>query len=145
MLNLLREFVCAVARHLGFGDDQVMEIEICVDEACANAIEHAFVRRTPAPGLHPGLAAGPDSPEGEVALEIAFTGEELTIRVVDNGTGSHPTLGGDVMRLEEYLDQNREKYRGLGFQLMRRFMDRVSVTTDPGRGTTVEMTKIRRQ
>ena len=43
MLRPLREFVSNVARTLGFGEKQVGEIEICVDEACANAIEHAYL------------------------------------------------------------------------------------------------------
>ena len=41
-LHLIRDFVCAVARKMGFPDQRVGEIEIAVDEACANIIEHAY-------------------------------------------------------------------------------------------------------
>jgi anti-sigma regulatory factor (Ser/Thr protein kinase) len=46
--------------------------------------------------------------------------------------------------VEEYADPDREEYRGLGLYMIHKFMDRVDVQTAPGKGTTVEMTKILR-
>lgn len=137
MLGLLREFVTSVARHLGFPEDQTAQIEMCVDEACANAIEHAYRKSFDAP-------EDPDHPHELVAVEIFFSGEELTIRVVDNGLGAESGAESRMRDLEQYIDANRESYRGLGFHLINQFMDRVDVRTAPGLGTTVEMTKFRR-
>lgn len=130
MLSLLREFVCCVSRHLGFCDEQISEIEISVDEACANAIEHAYSRE---------FENGQD-----LTVEITYSDDELTIRVSDHGKGSHAGLDRRIQQLEEYLDSERDKYRGLGFLLMQKFMDKVNVHSQPGYGTTVEMTKIRK-
>jgi len=132
MLGLMREFVCSVARHLGFSENQVAEIEISVDEACANAIEHAYSKSF----------ATPEDTEQLVTVEIEYSGEMMTIRVTDRGIGN-PGDFGTIKKLEQYLDASRDQYRGLGFLLMERFMDRVDVKSAPGRGTTVEMTKLR--
>src|ERR1043166_8618562 len=83
MLGLLREFVCSVARHMGFSDQQVGEIEICVDEACANAVEHAY------PSSFQKEFPGADH---DLRIEISYLGDELTVRITDHGRGSEETL-----------------------------------------------------
>jgi anti-sigma regulatory factor (Ser/Thr protein kinase) len=132
MLGLLREFVCTVARYLGFGDDQVAEIEICVDEACANVLEHAYKSQTSEPPQLP-----------EMVVEITYTGEQMLVRVVDHGDGHQMNCATNLKSLQEYADDSRENYRGLGYLLMHKFMDRVDVQSKPGSGTTVELMKIR--
>ena len=136
MLGPLRTFVCSVARELGFTDAQVGEIEICVDEACANALEHAY---------DTGFEREFPNAERDLCLEMQFQGDELTVRIIDHGCGGgeegiHPR----IRKIEDYLERDREKYRGLGLYLIHQLMDRVDVRSAPGRGTTVEMTKFRR-
>jgi stage II sporulation protein AB (anti-sigma F factor) len=108
----------------------VAEIEISVDEACANAMEHAY----------PGV----DNTQGyEVTVDIFLNSDRMTIKIHDRGFGNHESnQPPDTM--EDYLDMSRERFRGLGFLLMRKFMDQVDVVSRPNEGTTVEMTKIRR-
>lgn len=132
MLNLLRGFICSVARHLEFGENQVAEIEISVDEACANAMEHGY-----------GKIA--DKNPQDILVEILYSGDCMTIRIVDFGSGTEASSDKRVKELEQYLQEDREAYRGLGYILMQKFMDKVEVTCVPGRGTTVEMTKIRQK
>src|SRR5690606_1119278 len=105
MLGLMREFICSVARHIGFSEKQVAEIEISVDEACANAMEHAYAN------------AGDSIIEKNLTMEIVYSGEEMTIRITDfgNGTTERPD---QIQEIEDYLDIAREQYRGLGFLLM---------------------------
>jgi anti-sigma regulatory factor (Ser/Thr protein kinase) len=135
MLGPLREFVSNIARHLGFADREVGEIEICVDEACANALEHGYLR----------VFGHEDPAEGrDLSLEIFFQDGELTVRVIDYGCGSQSRAHPRVHDLKEYVERDGERYRGLGLFLIHKFMDRVDVRTGPGQGTTVEMTKIRR-
>ena len=126
LLGLLRDFVCGVVRHLRFSEQEVAEIEISVDEACANAMEHAYQQ--------PG-----DSPDHDVQVELYLSPDKLVIRISDSGAGrpdfNHP------MDMESYLDINREKFRGLGLVLMRKFMDEVQIFAQPNHGTVVEMTK----
>lgn len=137
MLGMLREFVSSVARHLDFPEEQIAQIEICVDEACANAMEHAYAKSFEVEGR--------DKQFHVLIVELLFNGgDEFTVRVTDHGCGAQPGIDAKMQSLEEYLDASREKFRGLGFHLMRKFMDRVNVKSLPGQGTTVEMTKFRR-
>lgn len=138
MLRLLRELVSSVSSHLGFSEQQCGEIEMCVDEACANAIEHAYK----AVQEHPTAAPPPQPSEERICIEVYFDGEALTVRVIDTGQGLSKVLEQPLATLDNYLESGRERYRGLGFYLMNKFMDRVDVHTKPGGGTTVEMTKI---
>lgn len=135
MLKPLREFVCAVAHTLGFTEQQVSEIEICVDEACANAIEHAYTG--------PYEREFPND-QRDIFIEMTFHGDELMVRVIDHGQGGDAGVHQKIRDLAEYLDNGREKFRGLGLYLMNKYMDKVTVHTAPGKGTTVEMTKYRR-
>lgn len=137
MLGPLREFVTSVARHLDFPDDQIAQIEICVDEACANAMEHAYAKSFE--------VEGKDRIAHVLVVELLYNGgEEFTVRVTDHGRGTDGGVDAKMQSLEEYLDASRDQFRGLGFHLMRKFMDRVNVKSSPGQGTTVEMTKYRR-
>ncbi len=135
MLGPLRDFVCSIARQLGFNEKQVGEIEICVDEACANALEHAY---------HGGYTREFPCTEKNLKVDIAFDAEQLTVRVIDFGCGSEKELKARIRDLEEYINAERQSYRGLGLFLIKKYMDRVDVRTAPGLGTTVEMIKIRR-
>ncbi len=132
MLGLLRDFVRAVANYLEFSPEEATHIELCVDEACTNALEHAYPPGSNVAEHHK-----------ELVIEILFENGELTIRVVDHGCGM-PTTESAVTSLEEYAAPDRARYRGLGMYLIRKFMDRVHIKSEPGKGTTVEMTKVRR-
>jgi anti-sigma regulatory factor (Ser/Thr protein kinase) len=138
MLGLLREFVCCVARHLGFTEKQVAEIEISVDEACANAMEHAY------PSLMNCNVPDPDC-VANVQLEIAFDGSAMTVCIVDQGSGTGTVSASQFGSLDDYMDPARDKYRGLGLLLMQKFMDKVDIQSAPGKGTTVQMIKYRTQ
>lgn len=133
MLKPLREFACGVAQALGFTEQQVNEIEICVDEACTNAIEHAYVKT-----FERDFANN----EKDIYIEMTFMGNGLTVRVIDHGCGAEGGTHPRIRSLEEYIE--RDQFRGLGFYLMHKYMDRVTVHTSPGRGTTIEMTKFRK-
>ncbi len=127
LLSLLREFVCSVARQLKFSEEEIAEIEISVDEACANAMEHAYLDDSCAtPAVHVELFLSPD---------------KLTIRISDSGRGAHEFDEG--MSLDSYLDINRKKFRGLGMVLMRQFMDEVQIEASSENGTVVKMTKVK--
>ncbi|MBX7247088.1 MAG: ATP-binding protein [Candidatus Sumerlaeaceae bacterium] len=136
MLGPLRQFVSAVARTVGFSDQQVDEIEICVDEACANALEHAYA-------AEPYQREFPSN-DRNICIEMAFVGNELTVRVIDHGRGADHEFHQKLKDLEQYLESDKERFRGLGFYLMHKFMDQVAVHSLPGKGTTVELKKIRK-
>src|SRR5512134_1502100 len=70
-LAMIRDFVTNVGVQAGLGDDDVAKLELAVDEACANVIEHA----------HGGDATK------DVIVRATFDEKTLRIEVVDTGTG----------------------------------------------------------
>ena len=75
-LALIRDFVVNVGSQAGLGEDDVAKLELAVDEACANVIEHAH---------------GHDSNK-EVTVRATFDAATLRIEVVDEGQGFDPTV-----------------------------------------------------
>ena len=41
-LALIREFVTSIGRQAALSDEDLTNLELAVDEACANVIEHAY-------------------------------------------------------------------------------------------------------
>ena len=82
------------------------DIILACNEACANAIEHAY---------------GPG--DASVQVDAAFSGEEVAIKVRDQG---------------RWRD-SRGNNRGRGLDLIQMLMDSVNIVTSPENGTEVSM------
>ena len=121
-LALIREFVTAVGTQAGFTDDEVARLELAVDEACTNVIEHAY---------------GHDITK-EVVVRANFDNEELRIDVVDTGRGFNP-LALPQPSLEQLVAERRSG--GLGMQVIKRIMDQVSYEMIPGQKNELHMVK----
>lgn len=101
---------------------QLADLKTAVSEAVTNCIVHAY----------PGAL-------GKVTLKLAIYEEGLVkITVSDKGRGIP-----DVKQAMEplFTTGNPEERSGLGFSVMQSFMDGVKVTSRPGRGTRVVLTK----
>lgn len=115
----------AVAAFLAQADPTVPEladIKTAVSEAVTNCIVHAYPQQI-----------------GLVRLSAALY-EDGTVRITisDKGVGIP-----DVPKAMEpmYTTGNPEERSGLGFSVMQSFMDKVKVTSAPGKGTRVTMIK----
>jgi serine/threonine-protein kinase RsbW len=134
-LSLIRLFVRGVAREMGFDDEVASEIELCVDEACANVIDHAYPH------------GAPPSSEGEksvVGVEVRILSDALTISIADNGVGRASQFESSVANLAEYQgrdDPDGGRPRGLGLYIINKLMDEVSVEFPNEYGTRLTMTK----
>ena len=73
-LALIREFVSSAARQAGFDEKEVGRLELAVDEACANVIEHAY---------------GHDANK-EVIVRAKLDENEFSIDIEDTGKGFDP-------------------------------------------------------
>lgn len=123
-LTEIAAFVTQAARTCGLNDDDVFHVEMAVDEACSNIIEHAYADQAgeieiacfcPAAGLF------------EVVLRdsgLPFDPEEVP----------EPQMGVTV-------DVDRLNEGGLGLYFMRKLMDEVRFESAPGRGNTLTMLK----
>ena len=101
---------------------QLADLKTAVSEAVTNCIVHAYPDRI-----------------GPVLVTVAVYPErEVRITVTDKGIGIP-----DIPRAMEplFTTGNPEERSGLGFAVMQSFMDKVRVTSRPGKGTKVVLIK----
>jgi len=121
-LALIREFVTTVGRQAQFEETEILNLELAVDEACANVIEHAY---------------GHDITK-EVVVRAKFDEETLQISVIDEGLGFDPDK--TPQDSIEQLIHDR-KSGGLGIRLIKKLMDEGSYEIVPGQKNELHMTK----
>lgn len=115
----------ALAAFLAQADPTVPEladVKTAVSEAVTNCIVHAY----------PGGV-------GLVHMSVAlYDGGKIKITITDKGVGI-----ADVEKAMQpmFTTGNPEERAGLGFAVMQSFMDKVKVTSKPGQGTRVVLTK----
>ena len=117
-----RAAAAAFAAQLDPTMDELGDIKTAVSEAVTNCIVHAY----------------PDS-LGKVTMRLRILGgDTLEISVKDSGRGIE-----DVARAREPLfTTGGEERSGMGFTIMESFMDKLTVRSKPGKGTTVTMRRI---
>ena len=101
----------------------ISEVRTAVSEAVTNAVVHAYAGRE----------------DGKILLRAALDEQKVEIEVEDFGCGI-----ADVAQAMTpfYTSQPDKERTGMGFSLMLSFMDGVHVTSAPGSGTLVKMTKL---
>lgn len=102
--------------------DELTDIKTAVSEAVTNAIVHGY--RESIENIYITAAIYPDS--------------RVVIRIKDNGCGIE-----DIDRAMEplYTSCKSGERAGLGFAVMQSLCDRVKVTSTPGKGTTVMLSR----
>ena len=121
-LSMIRDFVKSIGTQSGMGDMDVAKLEMAVDEACSNVIEHAY---------------SADSTK-EVSIRATVDDESVQIEVVDTGKGFDPSTV-EQLKLEELVSAKRAG--GLGMRLMKSFMDEVHYEMLPGVKNELRMVK----
>ena len=119
---LARMCVSAFAAQLDPTIEEINDIKAAVSEAVTNCIVHAY----------------PDK-IGDIFIELKILGDDtLYIKIKDKGCGIP-----DVKKaMEPLFTTSPETERaGLGFAVMESFMDKLSVKSKVGSGTSVIMTK----
>lgn len=144
MLSLLRCFAKAAAEEAGFTGVDIDQIEMAVDEACANVVRHAYKHLGISPDLEkPDRHTPPPLNQAKesrcfITLRIGIRDNGLQFQIVDYGIGLH-RMGQGVESVEEYVE--REGRGGLGLYIIRNFMDEVDIQYPEGMGTVLTMTK----
>lgn len=100
----------------------INDIKTAISEAVTNCIVHGYE----------------NSRNGEILIEANIEDTTLKVKISDYGKG--------IINIEEALtdfftSQEEDERSGLGFTIMKSFMDSLGVESIPGSGTTVEMTK----
>ncbi len=102
--------------------DELADIKTAVSEAVTNCIVHAYRDTT-----------------GTVWIECRlYEGGRLMVRVRDKGCG----IENVKQAMEPLFTTGGEDRAGLGFAVMQSFMDKLRVTSRPGKGTLVVMEKL---
>ncbi len=101
--------------------EELGDIKTAVSEAVTNCIVHAYPNTI-----------------GKIVMKLRiFDNNSIEISVKDWGKGI-----ADVKKaLEPMFTTGGEERTGMGFTIMESFMDRLSVTSNEGKGTTVKMKK----
>lgn len=100
---------------------EISDIKTAVSEAVTNSIVHGYPKSV-----------------GEIVLEGYTDDDVLHINVFDEGVGIENVSAA----LEPfYTTKGEEERSGMGFTIMKSFMDDVSVLSERGKGTKVYMLK----
>jgi serine/threonine-protein kinase RsbW len=144
VLATLRQFAVCLARNAGFDEVQVGEIEMAVDEACANVIRHAYKHLGVSPDLGGETASNDDSVQEKctIRLRASIKTDRLVLSVVDQGIGLYRMPPG-VESVQEY--QERGGSGGLGIYIIRQYMDEIEYHYPPESGTVLTMVKYLRR
>ena len=117
-----RSAIACFAAQLDPTLDELGDIKTAVSEAVTNCIVHAY----------------PDK-IGPITMTAAiYEGGIVRITITDRGVGIP-----DIAKAMEpmFTTGDAEERAGLGFAVMQSFMDKVKVSSTPGRGTRVTLTK----
>ncbi len=128
-LAAIRGLVCDTARRAGVPEDDVAQVELAVDEACSNVIEHAY-------GVDHQWHRQEHTPE--ICIEIRPEPGRLVIEITDHGrrfdwAGYRPQ---DMQVLMQ-----AGKTNGYGVSIMHRCMDEVSYRSDANGANTLRLVK----
>jgi serine/threonine-protein kinase RsbW len=96
------------------------DLELAIEEACANVIEHAY-----------------EGEGGAYRLTLTVRGSDLIITLVDHGTSFNPA---EITAPELDLPLDERPIGGLGLHLMKLLMDEVSFSFGD-EGNVLRMTK----
>jgi len=120
---LVTACVSRAAEVLGLDEHALYQVQLAVDEACANVVDHAYV--------------GPEPGEMEVSC-YRYDKEFFIIRVRDWGQGFDPA---QVARPQVDAPLEDRSLGGLGLFLVQAVMDWVRFSFDPHAGNELLMVK----
>ncbi len=122
-LSAIRWVVCQMARSAGLAEGEVHQIELAVDEACANIVEHNYRHLDPKPHLH-----------------LAFdTDEELfAVSIYDRGHAFDLSAVQPHRFPQHYIEGNE---RGAGLYIIHSCADAISYERLPDERNHVRIVK----
>jgi serine/threonine-protein kinase RsbW len=121
-LAKVSEFVVRAAKAAGLGSAAVYAVEMAVDEACTNIIEHAY---------------GGEG-RGDIECTCRIDTRGLTVALRDHGQPFDPSR---VPEPDINASLEERKEGGLGLYLIRKLMDEVHFEFTPDSGNVLTMLK----
>ena len=124
-LDAIREFAAQAARDAGMDDSAIYAVELSMDEACTNVIEHAYE----------GMEGG------EIECTCDTDDKNLTIIIHDHGKSFDPSA---IALPDLEADLDSRPVGGLGVFLMKKLMDEVRFEPMGEAGNVLTMIKRRK-
>lgn len=121
-LNGIREFYTQAAKEANLDEKSICEVQLAVDEAASNIIDHAY------------------KGEGKGDIECSYLAEPGKLEVImrDHGKPFDPDK---VKSPDLQNDLCRRKQRGLGLHFMKSLMDSVDFSFNSKSGNVLRMVK----
>jgi anti-sigma regulatory factor (Ser/Thr protein kinase) len=121
-LSSISDFIVEQANAAGFDENETYQVQLALDEACTNIIEHGY---------------GGEG-RGSIIIEAQPTKSGLEIKVEDSANAFDPDAIPEP-RIGVPLEELGS--RGAGVYLMKKIMDEVEFEFLPGGGTVLKMVK----
>lgn len=122
-LALIRMMVTSLAEMAGMDENRIGEIELAVDEACSNVVDHAYRGMNPHPNFN---------------LSVYVEDNDFVIDIVDRGR--HFNFNAHVMpKFPDHWDEGN--VRGVGLFLIRKTVDQVSYEQLPDKRNRLRLVK----
>ena len=121
-LGEIADFIQHAAQDAGLDDAQMYDVQMAVDEACANVIEHAYRGK----------------PNGKIEIECKKKGKELVVTIRDYGKPFDPKK---VAAPKTDAPLSERNIGGLGLFFMHKLMDRVEFSFSRKDGNVLTMAK----
>ena len=121
-LAAISEFVVRAAEATGLDAHAIYAVQMAVDEACSNIIEHAY---------------GGEG-HGTIECTCRIKDDELTVTLRDHGRPFDPT---SVPEPDLHASLEERSGGGLGLYFMRQLMDEVHFEFTPDPGNVLTMVK----
>ncbi|MBO5714222.1 MAG: anti-sigma F factor [Clostridia bacterium] len=119
--SFARNVIGCFALQLNPSVAEMSDIKTAVSEAVTNCIVHGY-----------------DGKIGQIEISAWIVGQILHIKIFDRGVG----IENISEALEPFYTTKPDQERsGMGFTIMKSFMDKVEVVSKKGEGTTIYMTK----
>lgn len=122
-LHRIRDFIAGIATEVGIDQQDIDNIELAVDEACTNVIEHGYA---------------PDDPNKEITVRMEINTSKLVLTVIDHAKPFN-ILQYRPRDISDLQEEGRDG--GLGIRLIKRIMDTIDYRTTSDGYNELIMTK----
>ncbi|MDP8219298.1 MAG: ATP-binding protein [Candidatus Theseobacter exili] len=116
-LCVARNVVTSLAERCGFSELDTHKIEMAVDEACANVIEHSYSDNK---SVHLQSEKG-------IEIDVCYDCEKISVEIMDRGKKMKHESNG-TFSLDEHVENMNGS--GLGLYIIHNFMYKVDYVTD---------------
>ena len=129
-LRIIRQSILDLCARAGLSELKAAQMEMAVDEACANIIEHSY--------------GGETSPENEpkhpgIRINLIQGSDRVVVELLDHGEGFEFDAQ-QVIEPDQYMQQ--ENQRGLGMFIIKRFVDDATYERGTRLGNVLRLTKL---